>query len=204
MAAILPLAAIGAFAVYSNRSNEPVVYDRTDEERVAQVHQSVISEYGISASANHALLDKQVLMGGIINDGVGVDNRTSLMLYDPSFDPLALLGDDAVQLASFDRWDTEFATATQQSLIVPRRNNAIAIALTEEIRHPDDMWSDSSRSALYVSKFSPAFANQQQIQDAELQIKYNPENDHERSLRVYDASQFFETAAGQSFRYSED
>lgn len=202
MAAILPLAAIGAFAVYSNRSNEPVVHDRTDEERVAQVHQSVIAEYGISASANHALLDKQVLMGGIINDGVGVDNRTSLMLYDPSFDPLAMLGNDAVQLASFDRWDTEFATATQQSQIVPRRNNAIAIALTEEVRHPDDPWD--ARSSLYVSKFSPAFANQQQIRDAELQIRYNPEDSHERSLRVYDASQFFENAAGQSFRYSED
>jgi len=201
MAAVLPFAAMGAFALYLERQSGPKAKQKKDDEHVTENHKAILHEYGMSAAAEHALLDRKYLQGGIINDGVGVDNTMAKHMQDPNVDVMAVLAEEQISLAAFDRWDTELAYHLQQGQIIPRKNNQIAIALTEEVSHPDD---SSKRSTFYVSKFSPAYANQQQIADADRMLQQQGETPAERSLRAWNGSQFFETAAGQSFRYSED
>ena len=201
MAAVLPFAAMGAFALYLERQTGPKAKEKKDDEHVTENHKAILHEYGMSAAAEHALLDRKYLQGGIINDGVGVDNTMAKQLQDPHVDVMDVLAQEQAALAAFDRWDTELSYQLQQSQIIPRRNNQIAVALTEEVSHPDD---PSKRSTFYVSKFSPAYANQQQIADADRQLRMIGESPAEHSLRAWNGSQFFETAAGQSFRYSED
>jgi hypothetical protein len=201
MAAILPFAAIGAFAVWANRTTNLGGSLYTDKDQVETTHKAIIMEYGLSSSFNYALMDRQYMQGGLVTYGVGVDNRASEQLANPNYNPLEELANDTVNLASFDRADTLLSMRVQQSQIVPRKNNQIAIALSEEIHHPDE---PSARSEFYVSKFSPAFANPRQILEADLALNQSWETEHDRSLRAWNGSQFLATAHGQSFRYSEN
>ena len=201
MAAVLPFAAIGALAVWGNRTTTPTTKVRTEEDRVELTHKSLIMEYGISSSNEYALKDRQYMMGGLITHGVGVDNTASAQLADPNYNPLEELANDSVRLASFDRADTLLSMHVQQSQVVPRKNNQMVMALSEEVYHPDD---HTSRSEFYVSKFSPAYANPRQVLEADRVLGTHWEDEHEQSLRAWNGSQFFERAAGQSFRYSED
>lgn len=201
MAAILPLAAIGAFAMYGNRTTSPQAKVATEDEELRVTHRAIIREYGMSAAVEQSMNDRKYLQGGIINDGVGVDNTFSQNLDNPNFDPLEYLQHEMVALAAFDRADTQLAQTVQQAKIVPRRNNQMAVALSEEVFHPDD---PTSQSSIYVSKFSPAHANARQVLEGDMELGRHWESDHERSLRAWNGSQFFDHAAGQSFRYSED
>lgn len=201
MAAILPLAALGAFGIYANRTTDPQKQPRTEDDKVAENHKALLMEYGLSASNDYAMKDRQYMAGGLITYGVGVDPSQSQLLDSPYYDVVEDLAAKSVALANFDRADTLLSARVQQSTIVPRRNNQQAIALTEEVHHPSDT---GSRSTFYVNKFSPAYANPRQIAEADYRLGVTWETEAERSLRAWNGSQFFERAAGQSFRYSED
>lgn len=201
MAAVLPLAVIGIAAVYGNRTTTPKVKTKTEDETVDRNHSAGLFEYGMSAAVEQSMNDRKYLQGGIINDGVGVDNTFSKNLDSQYFDPMAELQRQQVELAAWDRADTLYAQTVQQSKIIPRRNNQMAVALSEEIYHPDD---PTSQSSIYVSKFSPAYANARQILEGDIELGRSWEADYEKSMRAWNGSQFFDHAAGQSFRYSED
>lgn len=201
MAAVLPLVAMGGFAIYAHKKSQPPEMTASEEDRHKKQHEEIIREYGASAALYQANFDRAVAMGGIINDGVGLDNRDGGYHASPDWDPMQEVTAKQVALSSFDRTDAELALRTQRGEVVPRRRNPIAIALSEELYNPNN---PAARSEFYVSKWSPAFANQEQIRKAEEQMRANPENPHELSLRAWNGSQFWEHAAGQSFRYSED
>lgn len=201
MAAVLPFVAMGGFAVYAHKKSQPPQMTASDEDRHKRQHEEIMREYGASAALWEANFDRYVLMGGIINDGVGLDNRDGGYHADPNWDPMQEVVAKQVALSSFDRTDVELSLRTQRGEVVPRRRNPIAIALSEELYHPN---RPDARSEFYVSKFSPAYANVTQIKKAEEAMYANPENPHELSLRAWNGSQFWEHAAGQSFRYSEN
>lgn len=201
MAAVLPLVAMGGFAVFAHRRTQSPETSATEEDRQKEQQRAIIREYGASAPFYQTNWDRAVLMGGIINDGVGFDNREGGYHADPNWDPMEEIASKNVALASFDRADVELALHTQRGEVVPRRRNAMAITLTPEIYDPS---RPDARSEFYVSKWSPAFANITQVRRGEAMMYENPENPHELSLRAWNGSQFWDHAPGQSFRYSED
>lgn len=201
MAAVLPLVAMGGFAVYAHRRSKAPEVDGSEEDRQVKQQEAIIREYGASAPMFQANWDRYVLMGGIINDGVGLDNRNGGYHADPDWDPLEEIMAKNVALSSFDRADVELSLRTERGEVVPRKRNAMAITLTPEIFDPS---RPGVQSEFYVSKWSPAFANPTQIKHAEAKMYEDPENPHELSLRSWNGSQFWDHAPGQSFRYSED
>lgn len=201
MAVLLPIFALGGYAVYSQRTTDyPDPVPATEEDRMDEQLMSLLHEYGMSASADFNAKNKTLLMGGVLTDGVGVDNRLSRHMDDPNFDPMHVIAMESVQLQAFDRADTLYAMVTQQGVVAPIKRIAQTVALTEEIYHPDD---PSARSELYISKFGPAYVNYQQMMDTETRIRTG-ESPHELALRSYNGSVFFENAAGVNFRYEED
>lgn len=201
MAAVLPFFAMGGFALYAHKTSQPKVASATEEDRQQDQHRAIIQEYGASAAVFQENWDRAVLMGGIINDGVGLNNTDGGYHSDPNWDPMEEVIAKNVALLSFDRSDAELSLHTQRGEVVPRKRNAMAITLTPEIFDPS---RPDVRSELYVSKWSPAYANITQMRRAEARMYEDPENPHELSLRSWNGAQFWDRAPGQSFRYSEN
>jgi hypothetical protein len=198
MAAVMPLIAMGGFAVIMHRKGQPKVQDVSAEQQHIDQHMAIMQEYGISAPAHQAVFDKAVQMGGIINDGVGIDNSKGGYRADPNWDPIEAAMKEHAAVMSFDRTDTELALHTMRGEEVPRRRMPLAMSLTPELYNP----KTGQHSEMYVSRFQTNHANAEQVRRAKLKMRR--ESPQEMSLRVHDTSEFWDHAPGQSFRYSED
>lgn len=118
MAAVLPLFVLGGAAVYAHRASQPMESMPTEDERIAETQRSILHEYGGSAAAYQQMLDKLIIMGGIVNDGVGQEVGNGVDPTDPNSDSLDEVFERHVQLMNFDRADTLLSLRTHNGEII--------------------------------------------------------------------------------------
>lgn len=187
-------------ALFANRGpsvpSNPDTKDMTKEPFFEMQHKRIMEQMGMSAASWQNNFNRNIQMGGVINDGVGLDTRGGGFPFNSNKNPLEKINQDHVDINTFDRANTNYSLNTVQGELRPRKRNAIPTTLTPEIVNPKNPGPPSQFSS---SKDAPAYANitQQKIAKAN---RDKGTNDSE-ALRQHYGVAFFNRAPGQSFRY---
>ena len=159
-------------------------------------HASLLNEYGMSAPAWQNNFARNVQLGAVFNDGVGLDPTNGGYPFHTSDDPLSAVKAQHVDINSWDRANSVYGLTTGQGELRPRKRNAIVTTLTPEIYNPR---RPNARSDFAGGKDAPSYANPTQIKIA-MSNRDSNTNDSE-ALRKHYGVAHFNRAPGQSFRY---
>lgn len=198
---MLAVGAILLAAAYGDASTKNTTPGpQTNNPAMAANEVSINKRNGFSAAKTYNMMDRQHRQGSHIMEGQGIVVPDSSQLDNPDYDPVHHMALRSAKDSEVDREDTEWALRTQQSKIVPRKNNAVAASLSETIVHPDD---GSAASTFFFHKVMPNYANEQLRQQALEEMARYGESQRERQLRSETRPLFSGPVPGLSFRYSD-
>ena len=187
--------------VLASRANAkaPPTKEPSKEEYTQHQHTEQMHATGATMAMWQSMNNKAIMMGSQISDSDGLDLRGGGYVKDPNVNPLDLVFQEHVELATFDRADTFLTLATgANGEVRMRRRNAIVTTLTPEIHDPR---RPEVSSTFTVSKHIPAYSNPAQIKQALSHL--DEQTRPNQSLRKHYGVEFFNRAPGQSFRYEE-